>query len=337
MLLQPPKEVLRAMPIHRSLEFLNALSREFPRVWKQVEKVVLHRPKNDQRWPDWCFIPFSRWCEIAHSIFPDSASPRAALLLGYLAPVGTWRYSQGIYRFDPDVYEAIIQTGMEREMPSDVFLRLPEWCVYIESPGLKVANSSAIGFWARLEADTYHGYPELWLLFDTVGGLVPFILQLGPWTIAEAIQRDLDDAMALKANEGLDWPDEVNMEESDPAQFQPFLSLLLYLCSEQPEIGEPAEPMPSRPQLKRVKGGQWKLFPPSRPKIWPVGNRTGELIRQAKTRGNGEASGKTVRPHIRRAHWHGYWIGPRNGEQKFKFKWLAPIIVTGNPEREMEM
>ena len=37
--------------------------------------------------------------------------------------------------------------------------------------------------------------------------------------------------------------------------------------------------------------------------------------------------GSGVRPHVRRAHWHGYWYGPREGERNFKLKWLPPVAV----------
>lgn len=37
--------------------------------------------------------------------------------------------------------------------------------------------------------------------------------------------------------------------------------------------------------------------------------------------------GGTVRPHMRRAHWHHYWIGPRDGDRKLVLKWIPPTMV----------
>ena len=32
------------------------------------------------------------------------------------------------------------------------------------------------------------------------------------------------------------------------------------------------------------------------------------------------------RPHVRRAHWHGFWSGPRESDaRKLSLKWLPPI------------
>lgn len=50
--------------------------------------------------------------------------------------LATWQYSQGIYRFDPDLYEGVIQSTLGCEIPVDLLLRLPERSVFVETPGL---------------------------------------------------------------------------------------------------------------------------------------------------------------------------------------------------------
>ena len=61
-----------------------------------------------------------------------------------------------------------------------------------------------------------------------------------------------------------------------------------------------------------------------------VGYRIGaELRSYAKERDSdiGEKTGRTVRPHMRRAHWHHFWTGPKNGERRLVLKWIAPTMV----------
>jgi hypothetical protein len=58
----------------------------------------------------------------------------------------------------------------------------------------------------------------------------------------------------------------------------------------------------------------------------------GAAIRKAKIAIESEDRGGThasPRPHVRRAHWHTYWTGPRKDPQKRKpvLKWLSPILV----------
>jgi hypothetical protein len=55
--------------------------------------------------------------------------------LGIAGALATWRVTQGIYCFDSDLAEAIADTPRNGELPADLLFHLPEWCVYIETPG----------------------------------------------------------------------------------------------------------------------------------------------------------------------------------------------------------
>jgi len=45
--------------------------------------------------------------------------------------------------------------------------------------------------------------------------------------------------------------------------------------------------------------------------------------------------GGTVRPHVRRAHWHHYWTGPRDGERKLVLKWVPQSLVNAASGEEL--
>lgn len=45
--------------------------------------------------------------------------------------------------------------------------------------------------------------------------------------------------------------------------------------------------------------------------------------------GEEEKGHRHVSPHVRRAHWHGYWLGPRDNPTELVIKWIAPVIVNG--------
>lgn len=51
-------------------------------------------------------------------------APRLAALAG-------WRVTQTIYRFDQDLFDELWDTPVN-DIPSQIFHRLPEWCLYIE-------------------------------------------------------------------------------------------------------------------------------------------------------------------------------------------------------------
>lgn len=76
-------------------------------------------------------------------------------------------------------------------------------------------------------------------------------------------------------------------------------------------------------------------------RMWDVGFRYGKAIRAAKQEyekhieklngsHNYPKDRKPTRPHIRRAHWHKYYVGV--GRTQVKIIWLPPIYVCGNRE-----
>jgi len=112
---------------------------------------------------------------------------------------------------------------------------------------------------------------------------------------------------------------------------EPLVSLLLYICSEAADYNNDATPSHAQP-VKTKKG--LRFFPPTVPQIWGVGERMGAALRRAESQNPGDTDttpveGKTSpRPHIRRAHWHSFWTGPRDGERKRVVKWLPPTGVS---------
>lgn len=248
-----------------------------------------------------------------------------------LSAIGTWRYSQGIYHFDTDMQVALTQTVVSGDIPVEVLFRLPEWSLYIETPGMTFLGEKLHGYWAHLEWDANTERSELRLLLDTDKSFVPIPVHMGAWTVTEAIDRADDEAVRQAAIIGMHYSKSMNKTERVASSINPLISLLLYLCSEEPEIEDEREPgaYPSRPQPKRVKGGR-RLFPPKHPRIWTVGEDTGLKLREAIEH---EETGRSVKAHLRRGHWHGFWTGPKTEKQKFIYKWLSPMIVGGENDK----
>jgi len=158
-------------------------------------------------------------------------------------------------------------------------------------------------------------------------------------TLLDTIRTVLDEQKAKPD------PDSILDEPSLPIEVSkiitPFISLLLYICADEPEIvGHVAGEYPKYPRPSKTKKG-WKLFPPNKPHIWNIGYQTGEMLREAKERKprETETSPHSIRTHIRRAHWHGFWTGPRKPkpdlpeekqQRRFGYRWLHPMIVAGS-------
>jgi hypothetical protein len=256
-----------------------------------------------------------------------------------VSALAAWRVTQSIYCFDPDLYPRLIATPVNK-LPIDVLYRLPEWCVYIETPDLQWYGFNLVGFFAHLEYDVNDGQHELRLLLDVDEGehgshLYSQILHLMVDTLEEAIAVTMEEArkniMDIGNTHILNQLPDEELVKSVAEALEPILSLLLYLCSESADFGD-REP-PTNPQPTKTKKG-WKLFPPNQPTTWNVGVRIGAALRQAyllAVTGQASEKGDTgrakPRAHVRRAHWHSYWTGPLNGDRKAIVKWIPPVPV----------
>ena len=65
---------------------------------------------------------------------------------------------------------------------------------------------------------------------------------------------------------------------------------------------------------------------------WDVAIRTGSILKKYKEEETKRqlletGTGIRVKPHMRRAHWHGFWKGPRSGQQTFFLRWVLATPV----------
>lgn len=313
----------------RPLGHLRTAGKVYPNAWRMAESFLSKKGTELPTWPQWCFLPMAGWYAIVSADQGGGTITDLSMAgdIGRLAAIGTWRYTQGIYRFDPEFMAELSNTALNGEMPMDVFLRLPEWSLYIETPGRTWFGSPLYGFWVHLECDANNGRIELRLLLDTGESLIPLPVHLGPWTLAEAVTKAINEAARqAKLFHKAPLLRSTDVDQKLAAQLHALLAMVLYLCSDEPQIDGPRDYHPSRPEPKRTKRGM-RLFPPDKPTFWSVGTQIGSMLRAA-TASTVPGEGCPRRAHIRKAHWHGYWIGSGEGKW-FSYRWLSSIIVGG--------
>src|SRR4051812_19272818 len=146
---------------------LGSFSRLYPDAWKQVDEFRANR-QGLGNWPDWCFLPLAGAFAIVSRgrTVPPGASVQHVGILGALA---AWRVTQGIYRFDPTVLDALWETPVTGDIPTEVLFHLPEWCVYIPTPDRRWHGAELHGVFAHLEHDVNDRRAELRLVLDVTG------------------------------------------------------------------------------------------------------------------------------------------------------------------------
>ncbi len=100
-------------------------------------------------------------------------------------------------------------------------------------------------------------------------------------------------------------------------------NIVAYLCCINAEINTVYSPSKTlHSSKKRVSKATWH----------EVGFRLGASIRaynyeRSKSVKSNACNKGSIRPHMRRAHWHHYWTGSHGGSRKLVLKWIAPILV----------
>ena len=272
----------------RPREHLVVAGRLYPHAWLRVDQLRADRGTHGlPSWPEWCFLPLAgAYAIISEDAGMDRLPFELAADVSRLGALAAWRVTQGIYRFDPAVYDAVRHTTLDRQIPCAVLYRLPEWCVYIETPSIEWSGQPLHGAWAHLEWDVATGRTELRLLTDSDLGLLPIVLHLGSWTLAEAMERALAESTRNAQAAGGSLADLATQmgPQSELVKhmlpvLQPLVALLLYLCSQNAEIGDGTH-RPGNPLHKLVRGLP-RTFQALRPTTWDVGVRMGAALRRA--------------------------------------------------------
>lgn len=341
--------------IPRPLGWLREAIAQYGDLWRAAEIIRARRGQGQHpNWPNYCFLPL----EAVEDYFVASAEQQglgslpveveAGPLFPVLATLLPWRYTQGIYRFDRDVFDALIQTPLRGAIPTPVLTHLPEWCCYIElPPDLPHTPMWHVqGFFVHLDyvpGDRQHDpHAELHALLDVVHegvpdfptSLIPLVMHLGPWTVEEAMERARDQAVVGMRRVGATDAD-VAVQRWAWSQmdrfYQPVLSLSLYLCDQSAEMRSGPLLRPVLPQLTKTKKGP-RMFAPSQPRQWDVAFRLGARLRHARDQApprpptvGPAVDRKAASPHVRRAHWHTYLVG--KGRTVPRVRWLHPILV----------
>jgi hypothetical protein len=324
--------------IHRTQAALTLVARDYPDCWRQIDHVRHSVRAEGVTWPEWCWTPMAASYAVVSGGGDNRVPLERAHDVGRLAALSTWRLTQGIYRVDETLLDELWASDVDGALPVETLHHLPEWCVYVETPGRTWQGQLLRGFWAHLEHEVDTGSTELRLLIDTDEELLPLPLPLGRGggTLADAGFALLDSATAQLARSGDSWRATAIQRDASAsvaeltAALRPLVSVVLYLCTTAEALRADDGRTPSRPEPRPARRGETpRYYPPAKPAVYVSGVRLGAALRAARERAPSTGGGVGASPtgHVRRAHWHTYVMGPRTGPQRREVRWLPPILV----------
>lgn len=315
----------KTLPI--PLKLVKEYGVRFPSAYSLVAKM---RAEPTLQWDkEKCFIPIAATAAIAENC---GKKDMYGIDQSALAALAAWREYKEIYHFDYSLaQELYLQADDMEDIPVAVLDALPYPCIYIE-----LDNDVFQGFfvyWEQdfdVECDT-HDYE---LRFLTVGnpdgGLAVYHLHIcGDETIKDSAERTA--ARMKRGSTRLNLgkiADNSTLDMIADMQTQvvaKLLQLVLYICAENSDVEE-------NPEQKQITRRAAVGTPPKdvyrEIRKWDVGIKIGRLIRSQKYERAVHCEGSVKRPHVRRGHYHHYWIGSdKDGSKRLILRWVAPVFV----------
>lgn len=312
------------------LEMVAQYTKKYPGVWDAAQEM---REMPTDAWDKQrCYLPIAAGIAVMSALH----MPRSAL---YMVPaLAAWRQSKEVYTFDPDLAEALYAQATDTKIPCEVLMRLPFYCVYIDSGKYR--------FFCHLENDVNDGRWELrFVRIDENGNPTASYLHLGDYTLDESIiaglkegtfqagnihkRKEASALLAAVSQQRIgqnEYADVINR-----AVLSEMLQLVLYICADNADVKQPEEN--KRTYRERKPGDKTQITDKYREvRKWDTGFYVGNALRKERSSsGSYEKQpyqGGTKRPHMRRGHWHHYWRG-KEGNKELVLHWVLPIFVNG--------
>jgi hypothetical protein len=288
----------------------------------------------------------SRGYDLAESAIAMSSDP-TYLLVEDVALWSRWRTCRHVYHFDKDLTKELSSTQIPGSMPTDSLRMLPYEVIFVEAD-FSILDSSGDSVQSRgffvwrdrcigsMEPTSYgEAVDSISMMFvhdDRPRAVMSMNLELDTLDdmVSEIVAFDRREYAHVMRNGGL-FRMKATMGDYEAAtrsRLQFVISHLLYIIADNSD-----QDVEYRPSGNSRRKGTCKST------IHAVGTRIGKAIGSAKVRyvGKSDADGnRTVRPHMRAAHWHHFWTGPRDKPDKRKLivRWIMPTFVNGGIDDE---
>lgn len=243
-----------------------------------------------------------------------------------------WSKSKQVYRFDAELESVLTSTSVsdsisEIRLPLHILDCLPYHTFYIECMNDSIFNKICYGIFVHVKKELNSYLINFAYIINDISDAINATAKFIP---------DKNDNKSLVLSKDSFIPAHSGHVKTIPnwQMYCTFLiNALLYLCADNSEIHESALTKQTYRPSTHIKNKFSEV------RQWECGYRYGAEVRKLKTTSNDKkatsshaspASRKTVIEHTRRAHWHHYWVGKRNtNERKLILHWIPPTFVNG--------
>lgn len=251
-----------------------------------------------------------------------------------------WEFTRTKLMIPHELNEHVLASDIPAIIPVDVLKRLPQWSQWIDYQVMfensldpeQGTNAASHGCFVSYLDDN----GKIYLLVTmeiVVFNMKENWVDPGSW-LTFRFNLDQDRAYSDYEFSTAEITNDNNLREKlanshiilDKAK-EYALKVALFVASMQPS--DPSKSVLKRPEPRR-KGKSYKLQVRGKSKEVVVGTEYLSMVRDFEQTVNKE--GGYRKAHIRCAHWHRYWTGPKVN-QSIVLKWIAPCVVSASGEK----
>lgn len=258
----------------------------------------------------------------------------------FVSQVERFKRTKQILMFDKDFISELIKTDSSFSIRYNIFATLPYDNFYLDlSAADELCTELGIDGMLIQVHSVRTVDAEFWVL-----NCIPFV-DGHSIIVTSQILSNTKDGIELTVDEIVGSmsikTDIPGVMSADYNRIFPMLiNILLYLCSYEPDIRETMTSKRQRADAKKAKKDK-RAYPEQ---VYAVGERFGTAFRKwtkgmlgAEHDSVSSDGTRKVKPHIRRAHWHRYWCGPRNSpDRELRLRWVHECECGFNDDTEIE-
>lgn len=254
--------------------------------------------------------------------------------LEMLSALSMWRKNKQIYSFYGELEDLLYQQATEDDnVPVDVLQNLPFPCIFIETKKTNIMD--IVGFFAFYLVK--NDKKQFRLLLVTKDLLIPVPLYLAKGQTIKNVFSHFFDQYSSFTKKRHPCPDQAYQNQVDQyiCLVTYVMQLLLYICAQNAEICEKNESRKIYKKKPETIKDQYKEV-----QHFECGKKISEIVRRTIKTNSSEIlddelkivflqkNGSKKRPHVRKGHWHHYWVGSKKEQNRqLKLNWIAPSII----------
>jgi hypothetical protein len=282
-----------------------------------------------------CFLPLSKIYELFGIESIASLKTKSSIMkfaeLSNRAQAWMWSYTKEVYRVNPIIYNAFSQSDID-EIEWDQLKKLPSFCLYLDlSDCCDAVQQFQLVRGAFISVNEDEAFNESTFRIQlvtldiktTTYNFVTIPLYMNNKTVMSSFNEFIETAYNVaKVNDPKLKEIMRNQGLSLMRIIKNVLQCVLFIVNEDQDVK--TKDIVYKLLYRQESPNNWLLPQRHKPTVFKVGYETAYKMQRAEKEAEivDSAGLRTVSPHFRRAHWHGFWKN-----NVLVYKWLPPTFV----------